>query len=277
METLDRALPIGSFSSSFGSLGFCCHVSLTQAAVLQCQPKMVTGPFPRQLSRGRSALEASPGGGRGGASHLIPRVCLGEGIHSSEHVSGVPLGKGWWLGPVPCSEASHLPVARETVPPSRTLEPARLLSWGGLVSRLRAVPSHNHPWNFFPVPGPSSVLPSLPVPAETPSASCHCLPRLIRHFPLLLFFSCSVVSDSVTTWTAALRASLSFAIAQRLLKLMFIESVLLPNHLTLCRPPLCLRSFPASGSFPMSQLFASGGQSIGTSASASVLPMNIQG
>ena len=38
----------------------------------------------------------------------------------------------------------------------------------------------------------------------------------------------------------------------------------------------CLQSFPASGSFPMSQFFASGGQSIGVSASASGLPMNIQ-
>ena len=38
----------------------------------------------------------------------------------------------------------------------------------------------------------------------------------------------------------------------------------------------CLQSFPASGSFPMSQFFASGGQSIGISASPSVLPMNIQ-
>ena len=38
----------------------------------------------------------------------------------------------------------------------------------------------------------------------------------------------------------------------------------------------CFQSFPASGSFQMSQLFASGGQSIGVSASASVLPMNIQ-
>ena len=38
----------------------------------------------------------------------------------------------------------------------------------------------------------------------------------------------------------------------------------------------CFQSFPASGSFPMSQLFASGGQRIGASASASVLPMNIQ-
>ena len=39
----------------------------------------------------------------------------------------------------------------------------------------------------------------------------------------------------------------------------------------------CPQSFPPSGSFPLSQHFASGGQSIGTSASASVLPMNIQG
>ena len=38
----------------------------------------------------------------------------------------------------------------------------------------------------------------------------------------------------------------------------------------------CLQSFPASGSFPMSQLFTSGGQSIGVSASTSVLPMNTQ-
>ena len=47
-------------------------------------------------------------------------------------------------------------------------------------------------------------------------------------------------------------------------------------HLILCRPFSCLQSFPASGSFPMSQLFAACGQSIGVSASASVLPMNIQ-
>ena len=41
--------------------------------------------------------------------------------------------------------------------------------------------------------------------------------------------------------------------------------------------PFCLQSFPASGSFPVSQLFTSGGQSIGASASASVLSINIQG
>ena len=56
-----------------------------------------------------------------------------------------------------------------------------------------------------------------------------------------------------------------------------IESVMLPNHLILCRPfSSCPQSFPASRSFPMSQLFASGGRSIGVSASASVLPMDMQ-
>ena len=49
------------------------------------------------------------------------------------------------------------------------------------------------------------------------------------------------------------------------------------NHLLLCLPLLRPQSFPASGSFPMSWLFASGGQTVGASASASVLPMNIQG
>ena len=54
----------------------------------------------------------------------------------------------------------------------------------------------------------------------------------------------------------------------------------LPEHPTILFSvipfPSCLQSFPASGSFPMSQFSASGGQSIGVSASASVLPMNIQ-
>ena len=54
----------------------------------------------------------------------------------------------------------------------------------------------------------------------------------------------------------------------------------LPEHPTILSSvipfPSCLQSFPASGSFPMSQFSVSGGQSIGVSALASVLPMNIQ-
>ena len=59
---------------------------------------------------------------------------------------------------------------------------------------------------------------------------------------LLLLFSCSVVSDSATPWTAARQASLSFIISQSLLKLMSIESVMPSNHLILCRPILILPS-----------------------------------
>ena len=69
---------------------------------------------------------------------------------------------------------------------------------------------------------------------------------------------------------------MSFSVSQSLLKFMSIELAMLSNHLILCCPLSCLQSFPASGSFPMSRLFASGGQSIGASASALVLPMNIQ-
>ena len=67
----------------------------------------------------------------------------------------------------------------------------------------------------------------------------------------------------------------SCTISRSLLKFMSIESVMPSNHLVLWWPFFCPQSFPASVSFPMSQLFVSGGQSIG--ASASVLPMNIQG
>ena len=89
--------------------------------------------------------------------------------------------------------------------------------------------------------------------------------------------SLSHVQLFATPWTAACRASLSFTISWSLLKLMSIESVMPSNHLILCAPfSSCLQSFPASGSFLMSQLFASGGQSIGASASASVFPLNIQ-
>ena len=90
-------------------------------------------------------------------------------------------------------------------------------------------------------------------------------------------FCCSVMSNSATPWTPACQASLSITNSRSLLKLMSIKSVMPSNHLILCHPlSSCLQSFPASESFPLSQFFESGGQSIGVSASASVLPVNIQ-
>ena len=72
-------------------------------------------------------------------------------------------------------------------------------------------------------------------------------------------------------------ASLSITSSWSLPRLMSIESVMPSNHPILCHLlSSCLQSFPASESFPMSQFFASRGQSIRGSASASVLPVNIQ-
>ena len=96
---------------------------------------------------------------------------------------------------------------------------------------------------------------------------------------LLLLFSCSIVSDSLQPQLclviAAHQASLSFTVSQSLLKLLSMELVMPSNHLILCHPLLLLPSiFPASVSLPMSQLFASGDQSIG--ASISLLAVNTQ-
>ena len=103
---------------------------------------------------------------------------------------------------------------------------------------------------------------------------------------LLLYWGLNVSCCSVTKlcltlcnpWTAARQASLSFTISQNLLKLMSIESVMTSNDCILCRPLLFLPII-----FPSIQVFSSeltlhiGGQNIGASASASVLPINIQG
>jgi len=81
----------------------------------------------------------------------------------------------------------------------------------------------------------------------------------------------------VTQLTEACQSSLSITNSWSLFKLMSVESVIPSNHIILCHPLILLPSiFPAWGSFSMSQLFASGGQNIGVSASASVLPMIIQ-
>ena len=94
-------------------------------------------------------------------------------------------------------------------------------------------------------------------------------------FWLLLLFSCSVMSNSVTQWTAAHQTVLRYLLE-------FTELCVILSQW--CHPTIlssifpfssCPQFFPASESFPISQLFTSGGQSIG--ASASVLPVNIQG
>ena len=92
------------------------------------------------------------------------------------------------------------------------------------------------------------------------------------------FYCCSVTKWCqlfVTPRTAECQAPLSSTISQSLLKFMFIVSDAI--YLIICLPFLLPPFFPASGFFPMSQLFTSGGQSIRASSSASVFPMNTQG
>ena len=105
----------------------------------------------------------------------------------------------------------------------------------------------------------------------------------LENLPMLIWIRSSVQSLScvqlfVTPWTAACQASLSITNSWSSLRLTSIESVVPSSHLILCHPLLLLpQSLPASGSFPMSQLFTWGGQSIWVSALASFLPENTQG
>ena len=99
----------------------------------------------------------------------------------------------------------------------------------------------------------------------------------VWQYNLKLWKNCCSVTMSCLTinpWTAACQAPLSSTISQNLLKFMSSESVMLSNHLSLFLPFFYLQSFP--GLFDES-LFAPGGQSIGASAAAPVLPMSIQG
>ena len=101
-------------------------------------------------------------------------------------------------------------------------------------------------------------------------SSCHAWIReLDDKEGCLVQFNCSVMSDSVTPWTAASQSPLSIIKSQSLLKFMSTESGIPSNHLIFCHPFFfCLQSFPASGSFLISRLFISGGQSIGASGLA---------
>ena len=90
--------------------------------------------------------------------------------------------------------------------------------------------------------------------------------QLLRHVQLF-----------ATSRTTTHQAPLFFTISQSLLKFISIESVMLNISSSATPLSFCLLTFPESGSFPMSQHIASGGQSTGALASAPVLPVNMQG
>ena len=109
----------------------------------------------------------------------------------------------------------------------------------------------------------------------TQSFSMHFISSIKYYFVKGCCCSLSHIQFFVTPWTAAHQASLLFINSRGLLKLMSIESIMPSNYPILSCSLLFLCSiFPSMRVFSMSQLFASGGQSMGVSAS--VLPMNIQ-
>ena len=124
--------------------------------------------------------------------------------------------------------------------------------------------------------------------ASSKSSKIYCPKQFSQNvWPFLLIYSSRISSVQslsrvrlfATPRTAACQASLSITNSQSLFKLMRIESVMPSNHLILCCPFLLLPSvFPSiKDFFPVSWLLTSDGHSIGASASASVLPINIQG
>ena len=123
-----------------------------------------------------------------------------------------------------------------------------------------------------------NVLFSLECAHSSPMA-LHLLKQLFPQVQCRLCCCCSVTKSCVTfatPWTAACQASLSFTISQSLPKVKSIESMMSSNRLILCHPLLLPSIFPSIRVFPNSQFLASCGQTIAASASASVLPMNIQ-
>ena len=112
-------------------------------------------------------------------------------------------------------------------------------------------------------------------------SSCPIAYRFERFLPpkwnvIIVVQLLSCVQNFEIPWTSA---PLSFTTSQSLLRFNIhrVSDAMQPSHLLLSPSPPAFQSFPASGSFAKSWLFASGGQSIGASALESVLPVNIQG
>ena len=122
-------------------------------------------------------------------------------------------------------------------------------------------------------------------PVTSTTGYCFCfgsIPSFYYYAIIIHVFSSvqllSHVQLFATPWIAARQAFLSITNCWSSLKLMSIELVMPSSHFILCCPLFFLPSIlPASGSFPMSQLFAWCGQSTVVSALASFLPKNTQG
>ena len=116
---------------------------------------------------------------------------------------------------------------------------------------------------------------------STPYSYFECVGIYILNSVCLLNCCCSVAQLCQTLCDPMDRSMPGFPVLHHLPEfaqthVYWVGDAIQPSH-ALCPFSSCLLSFPASGSFPMSWLFASGGQSFGASASASVLSVNVQG
>ena len=102
-------------------------------------------------------------------------------------------------------------------------------------------------------------------------------PQFVMYLSIFVVQLLNCVRLFVTPWTAAHQASWDLHCLLEFAQTHPLSQWCQPPNLSSVVPfSFCPQSFRASGSFPMSQFFTSGGQSIGVSASASVLPVNIQ-
>ena len=135
-------------------------------------------------------------------------------------------------------------------------------------------PSNFRPFSSFQkeVPYPLAVFLHSPLPQPLATTD------LLSVYVVFAVQSLSHVQLFAPPWTAGCQAPLFFTVSWSLLKFISIE---LGIYLTISSSAspfsFCRQSFPAWGSFPLSWVFTSGGQSTGASASPSVLSMNIQG
>ena len=111
---------------------------------------------------------------------------------------------------------------------------------------------------------------------DTPKSnvlSRHCLAQLVQFSSVAQ--SCPTLCNPMNCSTPGLPVHLQL-LESKQTHVHRVSDAIQPSHPFVVSYSSCPQSFPASGSFQMSQLFASGGQSIGISASTSVLPMNTQ-
>ena len=137
--------------------------------------------------------------------------------------------------------------------------------------------SKQESWSGLPCPPPEdlSYPGTKPSSPAAPELQVDSLPLSHQGNPYMLLFSRSVMSDSL--WIHGLQhARLPCPLSPWVFSCplsWWCHATISSSFVTFS----CLQFFPALGSFPMSELFSSGSQSIGASASASFLPMNIQG